>query len=247
MANAEPEFHNGFLILTKVEEPDQIRNWCNESSRLGKKKPLLSPNIRVVFPLDNVEHTGVYLDHGDWKTVFEMKYRHRTYTYLDGDVLKVARNNDGDVLKVTREKDIEPTIFRHLRENCLECDILSPRIIYEGTGYDKKESFHCWITERCIPMHQVLTCDKINKEKAVLGVCRCMAKAAAKGVRISDCFFYNFGVLVTGNEREHKVVILDAGCREILKREIPKKELNAYMKKLWDWASQAGVPHHHAW
>ena len=252
MAIAEPEFHNGVVKLTKMEAPDQLWNWYNESKRQYKKRPVLSPTIRVFFPHENVEYTGVYLDHGTWKTVYELKLNHRAYTYLDGEVLKVAQHHDGDgphpckeygdVLKVTRDTDIEPEVFRHLRNNCPQCDIVTPEVLYEATGYDQDERFHCWITERCIPMHQVLTCDKINKERCVLGVCRCIAKAAAKGVRISDCFFKNFGVLVTNNDRQHNVVILDAGCREILQRDIAKPEVNTYMKKLWQWALDVGAP-----
>ena len=49
--------------------------------------------------------------------------------------------------------------------------------------------------------------------------------AAMHGLYLSDCHFYNFGILLTENATEHLVVIIDAGSRGILRDERWKKSI----------------------
>ena len=66
-----------------------------------------------------------------------------------------------------------------------------------------------------------------------------MLKAAQLGLYLSDCHFFNFGLLVTNNATEHHVVIIDAGSRGIEEREWSKGEVkNKVMKRFWDHCSE---------
>lgn len=214
------EWDNLPITLVKT---DQASRSSRDTRGNHARAPDLSPNIKVVFPGPaRTEYIGVYLNHGKNKTVFLLKSCNECDLY------------HGDVLKVAREKDGEPAVFRCLKAACFH---LAPDVLYECSGFDNREEYHCWITERCIPLNQFVESSYANKEKCVLAACRCIVKAASVGLLLSDCHFFNFGVLVSRNEKMHHVVIIDAGSRNI--SEIPRKgAVNDCLKSLWRWATQ---------
>ena len=211
--------------ITLVPEEEGSRRYEHRNGH-HDRRPDLSANITVLFQSRAArECKGVYASHGKNKTVFVLKST-RHGDYLDGEVLKVARVHDP-----------EPGILRYLceaRQHLKGC-VLGPELLYECWGHDNNKRYHCWIAERCIPLNEFAESTHADKEKCVLAACRCIAKAATVGVILSDCHFFNFGVLVSGNQKEHQVVIIDAGSRSI--SDMPKKsQVNECMKNLWRWA-----------
>jgi len=83
---------------------------------------------------------------------------------------------------------------------------------------------------------------KPTKRNSALAACRCIAKAAFQGLLLSDCHFFNFGVVVTRNVMMHHVVIIDAGSRGTStgasEHGYRKAEVNKCMANLWTWAAQ---------
>ena len=148
------EWDNLPITLVKT---DQASRSSRDTRGNHARAPDLSPNIKVVFPGPaRTEYIGVYLNHGKNKTVFLLKSCNECDLY------------HGDVLKVAREKDGEPAVFRCLKETCYEAFTLVPDVLYERNGFDNQEEYHCWITERCIPLNQIVESSYANKEICVL-------------------------------------------------------------------------------
>ena len=95
--------------------------------------------------------------------------------------------------------------------------------------------FHCWITDRTIPLDEF--CRGLNaiKIRCSLAAFCCILKAALRGLYLSDCHFFNFGVELTETATEHRVVIIDAGSRGICRDDKQKKSWinTAVMHKFW--------------
>ena len=173
-------------------------------------------------PREREEYYGEYRGHGQSKTAFELK------SYEANQ----SGRFDGKVLKVSREQDMEPSVFRRTSTFGVTTSIL-----YEGVGVDAASGkrFHCWITERTIPLDDLCKYEDIIKTRCSLAAFCCMLRAAQLRLYLSDCHFFNFGLRVTHDPREHAVVIIDAGSKGI-SDEPPwrKSDVNGnVMRKFW--------------
>ena len=183
------------------------------------RTPDLSADIRVVFPTE--EYIGAYVSHGQTKTVFAIRSSSRKEGKFDGAVLKIRRGYD-----------IEPSVMRQVQG-------LTPKLLYECIGKDGNYEYHCWVTERCIPLHRLAVLQSTcNKNACVLAACRCIARAALCRLLLSDCHYYNLGVRITPSTKEHEVVIIDVGSRNIAESVPTKREVKCAMHKVWKWTEK---------
>ena len=90
-------------------------------------------------------------------------------------------------------------------------------ILYECDGLDADSGrrFHCWITNRTIPLDEICRNDIAIKSRCSVAAFFCRLSAVRHGLYLSDCHFFNFGALLTESATEHLVVIIDAGSRGI--------------------------------
>ena len=105
---------------------------------------------------------------------------------------------------------MEPDVFRKASAHGLTTPIL-----YDGTATADTKQYHCWITDCTIPLNTFCRYEDANKQRCSLAAYRCLLQAGCKGLYLSDCHFFNFGVTLTDNATEHAVVIIDAGSRGI--------------------------------
>ena len=143
-----------------------------------------------------IEYYGEYLGHGQSKTAFELNHPGARF--------------HGKVLKVAEADDMEPSVFT------VGARIgLTTSILYNCVGYDaeSRRRFHCWITDRTIPLDEFCRYDGAIKSRCTLAAFCCILRAAQHGLLLSDCNFFNLGVPLTENATEHVVVIIDAGSR----------------------------------
>ena len=171
------------------------------------------------------EYYGKYLGHGQSKTAFEL--------FCPG-----ARFH-GNVIKVSKAQDIEPSVFRKTAPLHLTTSIL-----YNCHGVDARSHrrYHCWITERTIPLDEFCRNDAAIKHRCSLAAFLCILRAALHGLILSDCHFYNFGVCLTEIATEHLVVIIDAGSKGISETQWTKKEVNLkVMHKFWKACDEVSV------
>ena len=147
------------------------------------------------FP-EMIEYYGEYLGHGQSKTAFEL---HSPGARFHGKVLKVAK-----------ARDMEPSVFMQAAQAGLTTGVL-----YNCDGVDAESGrrFHCWITDRTIPLDEFCRGDNAIKIRCSLAAFCCILKAALHCLLLSDCHFFNFGVELTETATEHRVVIIDAGSR----------------------------------
>ena len=143
-----------------------------------------------------IEYYGEYLGHGQSKTAFELNCPGARF--------------HGKVLKVAKANDMEPSVFMEAAQVGLTTSILYN---CDGVDADSEHRFHCWITDRTIPLDEFCRGDKAIKIRCSLAAFCCILKAALHGLYLSDCHFFNFGVQLTENATEHRVVIIDAGSR----------------------------------
>ena len=174
------------------------------------------------------EYSGRYLGHGKSKTAFELNHPGAKF--------------HGNVLKVARAYDMEPSVFKKAAPLGL-----ATRIHYncEGRDADSGHRFHCWITDRAIPLDELCRAENANQGRCSLAAFCCMLRAAQHGFYLSDCHFYNFGVTIddTENATEHLVVIIDAGSRGIhSESQWKKSDVNKYvMYKFWKACDEYSV------
>ena len=165
-------------------------------------RPDVGIGIRVAVPCDRagegIEYYGEYLGHGKSETAFELKHSGARF--------------HGKVLKVAKADDMEPLVFKERTQANLTTSVL-----YNCHGKDVRSGrqFHCWITDRTIPLDEFCRFDEAIKTRCSLAAFCCILKAARHGLYLSDCHFHNFGVQLTDNSTEHLVVIIDAGSRGI--------------------------------
>ena len=90
---------------------------------------------------------------------------------------------------------------------------LCTRILYNGRGIeaDSPVRWHCWITERVIPLKAFIKLPCANLNRCVIAAFICLLKAAECGFYITNVSFDDLGVKLTGFATEHTVVIMDAG------------------------------------
>ena len=165
-----------------------------------------------------IEYYGEYLGHGQSKTAFELNYPGARF--------------HGKVLKVAEADDMEPSVFTVGARIGLTTSILYNCV---GDDVDSSRHFHCWITDRTSPLDEFCRYDGAIKSRCTLAAFCCILRAAQHGLCLSDCRFFNFGVLVTEDATEHFVVIIDAGSRGIHPDEEWKKsQINTtVMRKFW--------------
>ena len=137
-----------------------------------------------------IEYYGEYIGHGQSKTAFLL--------HCSG-----ARFH-GNVLKVSEAYDEEPSVFMETSTFGLTTNIL-----YECAGVDADSGrrFHCWITNRTIPLDEICRNDIASKTRCSVDAFLCLLRAARRGLYLSDCHFFNFGALLTDSATEHVVGI----------------------------------------
>ena len=176
---------------------------------------------------------GEYRGHGQSKTAFELKSYEANQT----------GRFHGKVLKVSRQRDMEPSVFRFASDFGVTTSIL-----HEGVGVDTASGnrFHCWITERTIPLDDLCKHEDIVKSGCSLAAFCCMLRAAELKLYMSDCHFFNFGLRVTEDRTKHVVVIIDAGSRGI-SDEPPwskGKVNNKVMGRFWAHCTKESAMNH---
>ena len=105
----------------------------------------------------------------------------------------------------------------------------------DGMDAESGRRFHCWITDRTIPLDEFCRGDNAIKIRCSLAAFCCILKAALHGLYLSDCHFFSFGVELAETATEHRVVIIDAGSRGICRGDKQKKSWinTAVMHKFW--------------
>ena len=173
-----------------------------------------------------IEYYGEYLGHGQSKTVFDLNCPGARF--------------HGKVLKVAKANDMEPSVFMKAAQVGLTTSILYN---CDGVDADSGRRFHCWITDRTIPLDEFCRSDDAIKSRCSLAAFNCMLKAARLGFYLSDCHFFNFGVHLSENATEHLVVIIDAGSRGIHSDALWKKsQINTtVMRKFWKACAEASA------
>ena len=198
------------------------------------RSPDIGTAISIMFPWHDAKTAttemtfyGHYKGHGQSKTAFVIHEEGHEF--------------HGQILKVTEQRDTEPYVFKQA-----DLTTLTPRILYECEGvvvgddsgdHSEPKRFHCWITETTIPLDEFCQYEHTVKNKCCLAAACCMLEAMKGGLYLSDCAFFNFGVKVTDNNREHVVVIIDAGSRGIVYPDArwTKGQINKnVMSKFWN-------------
>ena len=164
------------------------------------RKPDIGIGIRA--SILGSEYYGEYEGHGQSKTAFEL---HCPGAKFHGKMMKVAK-----------KYDMEPAVFMEASTNGLTTSILYNCY---GIDVDTGRIYHCWITDRTIPLDKFCQNQESDKSRGSLATFCCILRAAMHGLYLSDCHFYNFDILLTENATEHLVVIIDAGSRGIIRDE----------------------------
>ena len=175
-----------------------------------------------------------YCGHGASKTAF----------ILNG---AIGDPFNGKILKVTTAYDTEPSVFGQMETRCPGSTL---KILYNAFGFDEDEGglYYCWITDRAIPLDQLMNSGlSVDRERCVLAVLMLTSRCGLAGLRLSDCGFFNFGVLVDKADA-HTVVCIDAGSYGLaepypanvpgVKRKFTEQVVNKILKK----AKHAKVP-----
>ena len=108
---------------------------------------------------------------------------------------------------------------------------LCPPILHNGWARQASDwrSYHCWITERTIPLDGFVQCPMANRSQCTLAAFICVLECVSIGLQISDTHFFNFGVRFFSDfATEHVVVLIDAGSRGLIllagrKKKSPRK------------------------
>ena len=179
------------------------------------RKPDVGIGIRVQIrtathqPIQ--EYYGEYIGHGLSKTAFLLRRSTRDHT-VRADATEHAAKYHGKVFKLAKKKDIEPEVFRQASELGVTTCILFEA---EASDTDTNRKYHCWITDRCIPLNQL--CDQYNvtKSSCSIGAYYCLLRATVGNRYISDCCFENFGLVVNDNATEYSIVVTLQGHEHI--------------------------------
>ena len=107
---------------------------------------------------------------------------------------------------------MEPSVFIEAAKIGLTTSILYNCV---GIDADSGRRFHCWITDRTIPLDDFCRDDDAIKDRCSLAAFCCILRAALHGLYLSDCHFFNFGVQLNENATELLVVIIDAAAASI--------------------------------
>ena len=117
-----------------------------------------------------IEYCGRYLGHGASKTAFELNHPGAVF--------------HGNVLKVAKASDMEPSIFMEAAPLGL-----ATRIYYNCDGVDAGTGhrFHCWITDRTIPLDEFCRYGGAFKSRCSLAAFCCILKASLATLRQTPC------------------------------------------------------------
>ena len=189
------------ILIQKAVNPTPVRikKHHHRDPDVGIGILISMPSHRASEPPSKmIEYYGEYIGRGQSKTAFELHCQGARF--------------HGQVLKVSQEHDKEPSVFMEACKSSLTTDIL-----YECDGVDATSGrrFHCWITNRTIPLDEICRSELASKSHCSAAAYLCLLKAAHFGLYLSDCQFLDFGPLVTENDTEHSIVIIDAGSRGI--------------------------------
>ena len=197
-----PEIQIRKVISATEHGLDRFRQ---EGRACHTRTPDIGIGIEVVIPREtgcDIVYYGEYVGHGQSRTVFEL---HCPGEYFHGNILKAAQATI----------DMEPHVF--VQASALG---LTTPILYNCTGRDGTKQYHCWITERTIPLNTFCRYEDADKQRCSLAAFHCLLPAASCGLYLSDGHSFNFGVKLTDSATEHVVVIIDAGSRGIHPDEI---------------------------
>ena len=220
------------IRLQKSSTPIAVR----KAGTHHKRTPDVGIGILISIPhykasdscnTDMIVYYGEYLGHGQSKTAFELNCPGARF--------------HGKVLKVSKEDDMEPSVFMEAAQFGLTTTILYNCV---GIDADSERRFHCWITDRTIPLDEFCRDDDAIKSRCSLAAFCCILRAALHGLYLSDCHFFNFGVQLTENATEHLVFIIDAGYRGIHRdTQWEKSDINIkIMHNFWKACASQSVP-----
>ena len=184
------------------------------------------------------EYYGEYIGHGLTKTAFLLRRSTRDQT-ISVDATEHAPDYDGKVFKLSKNRDVEPEVFR--QAYTLE---VTTSILLEANAIDTDttRNYHCWITDRCIPLNQLCDHHNINKINCSIGAYYCLLRAAVGNLYVSDCGFQNLGLVVNENATEHSIVVIDAGHNRITTSAWSKADVNTkVMKRFFKHCEEYGA------
>ena len=211
--NVDPD-----IRLQKVTTPPAVRIKTHHDRTPDVGIGILIYIPRACYRAGDDEYYGEYLGHGQSKTAFELNCPGARF--------------HGKVLKVAKANDMEPSVFIEASQVSL-----TTRILYncDGVDADSGSRFHCWITDRTIPLDEFCRDDDALKSRCSLAAFCCILRAALHGLYLSDCHFFNFGVQLTESTTEHVVLIIDAGNKGIHRNpNCNKAKINTtVMRKFW--------------
>ena len=184
------------------------------------------------------EYYGEYIGHGLTKTAFLLRRSARDQT-IPVDATEHASDYDGKVFKLSKKRDVEPEVFRQAQRLAVTTSIL---LEADAIDTDTTRNYHCWITDRCIPLNQLCDQYNINKSNCSIGAYYCLLRAAVGNLYISDCGFQNLGLVVDENATEHSIVVIDAGHNGITTSAWSKSDVNRkVMKKFFKHCERNGA------
>ena len=205
------------------------------------RKPDVGIGISVqLSPATNCslqQYYGEYIGHGLYKTAFLLR-KSTKISAACAYATEHAPQFDGKVLKLSKRTDIEPEIFR--RANSLG---VTTSILFETTAIDTdtNQQFHCWITERCLPLDKIMKQFTVKPRRCSIAIYYCWLRAAQAGINITDCGFQNFG-LVVNDATHHSIVVIDAGNQAVKSEPWAKSRVNSkIMHKFWTHCEHHGA------
>ena len=205
------------------------------------RKPDVGIGISVqLSPATNCElqqYYGEYIGHGLYKISFLLR-KSPDISAAGAYATEYAPQFDGKVLKLSKRTDIEPEVFR--RASSLG---VTTSILFETTAIDTdtNQQFHCWITERCIPLDKIIRQFTVKPTRCSIAIYYCLLRAAQAGINITDCGFQNFG-LVVNDATEHSIVVIDAGNQAVKSEPWAKSRVNSkIMHKFWTHCEHHGA------
>ena len=112
-----------------------------------------------------IEYYGEYIGHGQSKMAFALNHPGARFY--------------GQVLKVAKAHDMEPSVFIKTAHANLTTSVLYN---CHGVDADSGRRFHCWITDRTIPLDEFCRFDRAIKTKCSLAAFCCMLNSAMHGL-----------------------------------------------------------------
>ena len=185
-----------------------------DTKKFHTRTPDIGVRLNVTLTDDEghrCNYTAEYIGHGGSKTAFLLSGNRRDPSGKRRDPFHEK------ILKVTARPDTEPQIFTEFEQRCPDTTL---KILYNAYGFvegSKEVQYYCWITDRTIPLDLFLEdVPDVVHERCVLAVLLCCAVLCRNGLRLSDCGFQSFGVLVNKSEHGHCLLVIDAGSYELV-------------------------------